>query len=56
MVSNGGVSMGKLLIAATPTLKGKDVEKLIQDIKRKATKSAISRMERTKRALELARK
>lgn len=48
--------MGKLLIAATPTLKGKDAEKLIQDIKRKPTKEAICRMERAKRALELARK
>lgn len=48
--------MGKLLIAATPTLTGKDAEKLIQDVKRKPSKSAITRMERAKRALELARK
>ena len=48
--------MAKLLISATPTLKGKDAEKLINDIKRKPTKAAIIRMERAKRALESARK
>ena len=48
--------MKRLLISATPTLKGKDAEKLIEDIKRKPTLRAISRMERAKRTLELARK
>lgn len=48
--------MTKLYISATPTLKGKDAEKLVNDIKRKPTKEAITRMERAKRALELARK
>lgn len=48
--------MGKLLIAATPTLTGKDAEKLIEDIKRKPSKSAMARMDRAKKALELARR
>ena len=32
--------MAKLLISATPTLSGKDAEKLIRDVKRKPSRAA----------------
>ena len=48
--------MAKLLISATPTLSGKDAEKLIRDVKRKPSRAAMIRIERAKKALESARR
>ena len=52
----GEIKMAKLFFSATPTLKGKDAEKLINDVKRKPSESAIVRIERAKKALESARR